>query len=591
MKRESARSGLHVGAAFVAVAMALANSRSVRAQPPEAPPPPAIAHLLPGDGALLASFRLPEIEDGFAFADLLAGLYPELTRVVSQVRMALALPSLSETALDARGMRGNEASFASLGRVPAKLPKNTDGLAHRLVVPVSEADAFFAYARQVMERAGFAVFDATNKKTKAPSWARPMATTVKKRRVQLMGFAADTGSGVALSWQGDGAQSSVGFAIIDIFVPASLPAKPKLVQPLFARGLKATLEDTSFAPLRDSWNVGTRSRLASTASLVLVVQPEAIAKTMPPACQSRWQSAEGAYFADAALTARLHPFDWKLRIAFAPTLAAAPLLQQGGANDGLVDARALATAGLAAGILYSPAAALWGQLPRPALLGATWAQTQARWQECGPGAQAISFASHWPHLITSLFAETLEPLGALDWKAMARNLAMSLRTPLLAQAEPSPAASAVWMASFADRSQPDVVRWLAQHAQSAPEKAAFGDRSPNLWSLVGASSLKSAGIESLPGSRFGLALSPLETGLDWYYGQKRRPAVFGNRAALGSVHINVGRILNLAAENADVGTRDAVALATSQLSMLGGDLVVNGQVLELDLSLAGNSGM
>lgn len=553
--------------------------RGAWAQPEEAPP--AIAAHVPADAAALLAFRLPEVEDGFAFADLLSGLYPQLARVVSELRAPLALPAMSESALADRGIAGDEATFASLGRRLGGPAKRLEGLAHRLVVPVSDLQRFLPYAASVLERAGFTTHR-PERKTKTPAWAKPLGGLVKKHKVLLAGLALDTGTAAVLRWERRD-EGSAGFALIDVFMPAAPPPKPQR-RPSLAPAVASLLDVEDVVPLARVWQEGTRRRLATPASFVLVLQPAHLALTLPPACRARFAVDAGAFFSDAALTARLHPFDWKLRLAFAPTPAAAASLRLTGHNDGLIDARALAHAGLAAGILYSDAADTWAKLPRPASVGATWAETTRQWQACGPAAAAITFANAWPHLIVALFQEALEPLGSPGWLKDARNLALGIRSPFATGDTPQPP-SAIWMASFEDARHDELARWLADHSQGAPEQAEIGGRAPTLFSLP-AASVRSAGLEKLPGPRCGLALSPAEAGLGWYYSQKRRPAVFGKRGALGSLHINVGRMLNLAAEDAETGTRDAVALATSQLSMLGGDLVVEGDLLELDLSFA-----
>lgn len=571
-------------AALVGAAVVTTTFLAASAHADEPALPPAIAQHVPADAAALVSLRLPEVDDGFAFADLLAGLYPIVAQAVSSVRTPLALPAFSESDLSDRGIVAERPSYFSLFRVPNKLPKTAVGFAHRLVIPVSDRSKFLVYAQGVLERLKFST---SSSSLKPLAWAKPLAALAKKQSIEMWGFNPLTAQGVAIRFKENETES---FALVDVFLP-DLPKPPgKKAAVVFAVGIKATLEQPDIATVASVWNEGTRKALHTKASMVLVVQPNNLVKVLPAACQPRFSSDAGAFFTDMAITARLNPFDWKVRVSFAPTEANKTLLLKGGSNDGLIDTRALSDAGLGAASLFLDATSAWLNVPRPVVLGKTFEETTKQWDACGAASIAITLARFWPHLVTGLFAETLESLQAPAVLKAARNLAVGIRTlPQDETATPS-LPSALWMASLDSDKQETVYKWLDGRAEAPAENAAFGNRSPRLWTLSGqadAGTMKSAGVEPLPGTHVGLALSPQVAGLDWYYSEKRRAAVFSNRAALGSLHINIKRLLSAASETADVDTRDAISLATSQISRMGGDLVSNGSLLELDLSLSG----
>lgn len=573
-----------------AVLLVLAAS-AVRIAAAEEPPPeetaPAISRHVPTEAAVVGSVRLTEVEDGFAFADLLSGVFPRLADAVGAVRRPLGLPALSEAELRERGVRADQPAFFAFGRSPASLAPAALGAHHRLVVSVSNRDAFVTYAATVLERFGFAVSPVCARKSKPAPWAKAFVPLCRATELTRVGYDPQSGTGVALHFVSEGEET---FALFDVVVPEDPRAKPKLAAKRFAAGIKGALKDTSFSALATVWGQSTYAKLTSGGSIALVLSPERFAGLMPPACRATWTRPDGAFFRQAALVARLHPFDWKLQVAFLPTPEAHPHFVRGGNNDGLIDAKALADAGLGAAILYTASMKGWLDLSRPVALGEDWGQTLAALAPCGWPAAAVAVIRHWPHLVTGWFRETLARMDRPNLLAEARNVAVGLQTPLaLAGQDRSAAPSAIWMASFEANAHPALASWLNERAQGPAEQAAFGARTPQLWTLGGsAPGPRTAGLESLPGARCGLALSPEGTGLGWYYTQKRRPAVFGNRAALGAVHVNVKRLLSVAAEDADAGTRDAVNLATSQIGMAGGDLVMNGELLELDLSLTGS---
>jgi hypothetical protein len=518
---------------------------------------------------------MPDVEDGFAFADLLAGLYPRLAEALTALRAPLALPAFSESELTERGVQPDKPAYLALLRVPPKLPRTAPGFAHRVVVPVGDKQKFLAFAQGVFKRAHFATSAGT---AQALPWAKPLVALAKKKQVDLFAFDARTARGACLRFA---TSEDDLVALIDVFTP-TLPNPPGLqAKGIFASTMQAVLSQTDVTSLASVWQNGTRSLLGERSSLSMVLQPNHLVAALPAACRPRFSGSTGSFFNDAAVVARLNPFDWKVRLSFATAPGMQALLREG-SNDGLVDTRSLADAGLGAVALMLSEASAWLNVPRPAVMGETLQDTQAQWNECGAAAVAITLTRYWPHLLLGSFAQTLADVATSDLAGNARNVALALRTPVQGEAFKS----ALWLASFPKQKSSAVASFLDSHADGPAEAAAFGARTPRLWSFSKAGHTKAAGVEHLPGNWVGLALSNEENRLGWYYSEKRRPAVLGNHSALGSFHLNIKRLLTMQAETADVDTRDAVALATSQISRIGGDLVSHGELLELDLSLS-----
>lgn len=556
------------GAAIVAIASAPARAQEAAA--------PAVAEHVPADAALLVALRLPEAEDGFAFADLLTGLYPQVAQALTALRAPLALPAFSESELLDRGVQAEKPAFLALFRVPPKLPRAVLGFAHRLVVPVNDKAKFLTFAEGVLKRAKFST---SLSSAKATAWAKPLASLAKKQAVELWAFDASTAQGTSVRFV---TVEDAVVALIDVFTP-DLPKPPgKKASGIFTSSMQAVLSQTNITTLASVWSQGTRALLGARASLAVVVQPNHLVAVLPAACRAKFSSNAGAFFSDAALVARLNPFDWKVRLSFAPAPGMQALLRKGGSHDGLVDTRSLADAGLGAAALYLDDASAWMNVPRPTVLGKTWQDTQTQWQACGFASMAITLTRFWPHLMLGTFAQTLDGLASPDLGKNVRNVAVAVR----ASVQADQATSELWMASLDAQKSDAVAAWLSSRADAPAEAAAFGQRTPRLWSFSKAGETKTAGVESLPGNRIGLALSNEDNGLGWYYSEKRRPAVFSNRAALGALHVNIKRLLSQQAESADVDTRDAISLATSQISRMGGELINTGDLLELDLSLS-----
>ncbi len=583
---------------------------------------------VPADGAILLSANLLEIEDGFAFLDLLTGLYPALAARLNAVRGPLDLPAFSSSELSTRGISGGTPLFASLGRVEeAELDKKLPPVVrHRFVFRVSAPEKFLPFAVAVLGRMGAEVAwpGPDGKDRNAARFWKPYAGLGRKAGVALAARAPD-GVAVLLRLIPDGMVLIDAAAVADPPpappVPPGAPgkksAKPeakkdpkKELDRAFARALTALLTDrrngaSAPAPLSTMLGLGTRKYLTEAASLVVVAQPSAMARLLPnAACRVQLGASSGAFFEDAALIAQLDPFNWRARLSFALSPEGQAAFPAAGANDGLVDARELAESGIASAVLYTPALASLHTLRRPPVVAGDLAATLERAEACGSWAVPLLFARFWPHAVDLAVSETARMLDA-GWAAtVARNIAFSVKSlltapapvpaPAPADANPAPGASAppapnanlTLLLSLPGEREADLTAALARLAQGKPETAAFGLRAPRLYTLSAGSGFRAGGIETLSAGRLGLALSPDDNGLGWYYGQKRRPAVFGSRLALGAAHFNVGRFLQIQAESFDTSTRDAVRIAASQVGILGGELTLVDGFLDLALSLS-----
>ena len=137
----------------------------------------------------------------------------------------------------------------------------------------------------------------------------------------------------------------------------------------------------------------------------------------------------------------------------------------------------------------------------------------------------------------------------------------------------------------AERSVTDL---LAAQASGRPETQTFGGRVPTFFDLSAGTGFSEAGLEHIAGGHLSLGLTPQAAGLGWYYRLARRPAKFGPQSDIGYLHVNVARLLESWAEDADQGTRSAVRLAAGQLGQLGGNMSLDGDLVRLALDLSGN---
>lgn len=600
---------------------------------------------LPADAGLWLALRLTEIEDAFALLDLLVGLYPSLGRHLEAMRGPLEVPALSTAELASRGVAARAPVYASLARLPAPVGAGSaraptaaadlHALA-RVVVPVSDGARFAGFAAEVLGRMGFVAAHAPvgADAPRALTGARGLAAQAKVALVAVSGgggaatlrffpvappaeeqdAAPVAPPAGAASWSATPMPPRPelpALAVLDFATPARAPATAAAARKLSTLALRELLRGSRPAPpsLADQLGQGVRAQLLAQGSLVAVARPEALARLLPDApCRDRLTDPTGAHFTEVALNARLSPFDWRLRARFAFTPEGRAAFGEAAANDGLGDPRELARAGLGALVLHSSTTAPLVTMPRPAIAGRDLAETGAQLDACGPWAWPLFLARAWPQLPRLALEDAARALGA-DWlPAAARNLALALGAPSPGEvgghAGRPLGVPLVPIFSLDGAHEPALARALEQRAAAPSEAVGYGTRTPRLHELATPDEGAGAGppggppaasflvgVEALPGRRLGVLLADRDASLGWYYGSRSPPAVFGTRLPVGAVHLNLGRLLRLAAESvADPGVRDAVALAASQLGLVGGDLTIESGFLELALSVTPEDG-
>jgi hypothetical protein len=327
-------------------------------------------------------------------------------------------------------------------------------------------------------------------------------------------------------------------------------------------------------------------------SVALVVEPSALGALLPrAACRKDWMAPEGALFDDAAVLLRLHPFQWRLEIAWGLTPLGKSRLVGVANDDGLLDPRAAANDGIAAGgFLVDSFDAIRGA-PRPGALAGKPEQLAASLASCGPVSWLTVGARFWPQLA----AAQLERLTASLTTAPGSPILPSLRN-VAAVLRHLPDAKQTWemgtvlLGSLPQPSETPVTEALASQTSGKPETQAFGGRLPTFFDLSAGTGFSEAGLEHIAGGRLSLALTPQAAGLGWYYRLPRRPAKFGPQSNIGYLHLNLARLLDTWAEESDQATRAAVRLAASQLGQLGGNLSLDsgGDLVRLALDLSEN---
>lgn len=563
----------------------------------EAAPAPALpgAERLPAEAAAFATVRPLDAADAFAFADLLGGLYPEVGATVADVRRALGLQAWSRSELSGLGFDAAAPVLVAWGRPVG--PPGPTVLSHRVVVHVADSAKAEAYIAGVLGRLGLVVARPGGKGVPA-FWAAlaPLAKGADIAVAGAPGPGRPPGPLVVC-------RRAPGLLLIDVLEPVAVTVAaraaagrslPRLYAGLLAaerpaRGSKATPPAT----LATTLGSGSRRRLVDEeASLAVTFDPEKLAALAhSEACRRLARGGDrgappGAWLDDVTVALRLRPFEWRARVSAGLSAAGRAGLAASGADDGLVDVRAMASAGLGAGALFLPAfRALHANARPPAFAGVSWAGLAAAVDRCD-GPARLALWTRWAPQLADLYVEDIaRKLGAAGALGQARNVGLAWQP-----GTPDPTKDAVrstWLLSLAGEARDELTTALGRVAEGTPERAGYGDRSPTLFTLSGGGGgLKAAGLEALPGGRVGLAATDAPGALDWYYTSKRRPAVFGNRARLGSVFFNVGRRLELDAESADPSTLAAVHLAAQQIGMLGGDLVLTADGLaELSLEL------
>jgi len=537
---------------------------------------------LPTDSALLLSIRLPEIEDGFAFLDLLTGLYPGLGQQLLSLRESLGVQIVGPTELGVHGIATEIPLLLSLHQVDPLQWKSREGplSSHRLVVRINDEAKFLTFAADVLKRMGYQItrVEPNGREEAGGRWWKPFRTAGFKQGIRIAGFSKDGQAAVVRIVDGT-------HALIDFSVSLVTPVPGKASAKASMRALKALTTPPKLPRpvLAQSIAEGIHKQLVSPGSVSVVAQADAMASLIPDAtCRERHTPSKGAFFQSAAVVARLQPFDWRVRAQAVFTPEGREAFGESGSNDGLVDTREFARAGLGAVALFTPSAGAIASVARPAFLAGEVVQAMGDADACGGWALTLLAVRHWPHLLGSWLQTVTKQLGAEALRNQARNLAVGWKR------DTSPTALefvATTLFSIGAEQEPVVENTLKPLSDGEPEKAAFGNRTPRLYTLLPTAPFSQVGLEPLPGTNVGVSLAAGNNSLGWYYSQKQRPAVFGNRVAIGSAHLNVGRLLQLHAENADASTRDAVRLAASQIGLLGGELSISNGLLDFDLRL------
>jgi hypothetical protein len=560
--------------------------------PPVVMPTLAGSEHLDSRAAAHASLRVTDLGDGFALLDLLGGVFPDAMRTLSRLRDSMGLYAFSRSEFQENGIDPDTRVLLSLGAAEIE-----DGRAkpsfmrHRFVVRTTDGEKFLRYMASIMAAREAAVATPVSNKgdPPPPKWFAAVKSLAKRAGVGLMARAKD-GSVFTVRRLGE-------FAVVDYAEPRTAgPSKPKDVRAKKAAAppvpdLTPVVQKMVALPkqtLAASWWQGTGRLLADPdASIALVLDPQGMAPLFARAsCRKDWASGDAGLLQDAALLLRLHPFQWKLQVVWGLTAAGRARFAGAAADDGLIDARAATADGVATLALLVNALDVVRGAARTGPFAGKLSRALESMDQCGPLATVAAGARFWPQLLSLQLEEAIAPLKAGALLPAMRNLVAVMRQ--VPDVKRGWELGTVFFGSFASPALAGVQGALQQQSTGPPEKQAFGDRAPTFYDLPPATGFSEAGVESLPADRFGLALTPEPAGLGWYYRLPRRPAKLGPQSRLGYLHVNLARLLSTWADAADQATKGAIRLAASQLGQLGGNLTLEGDLLRLDLDLAGS---
>ena len=479
--------------------------------------------------------------------------------------------------------------LASLGAAEAyeATPKKKGGahhfyVRHRFVLQLTDADKFLRSATAILASSsrGLISIGIERPAGPPPKWANDVKALAKKQGVRLLARLRD-GALVAVRRSGD-------FAIVDYADPwGAGPVDPNLDNARLLQKMVAAPRQR----LSDSLKQGARKLLdEEETSIALVIEPGALAPLFPrAACRKEWTSSEGALIDDAALLLRLHPFQWRLEIAWSLTALGRSRLAAAADDDGLLDAGAATTAdGIIAASLLVGSLDVFRAAPRPPLFAGNLASARQSLAGCGPVAAVALASRFWPHLVALEVEARAARLGAATLLPALRNIAAVVRG--IPSVKQSWEALTVVFASVPSSAGEALGNLLSQQAGGRSEKQRLGDRTSTFYDLAPATGFSEAGVERIAGHHDALALTPQPSGLGWYYRMARRPARFGPQVKIGALSLNLAALLESQAETADEGTRAAVRMAGSQLGQLGGNLTLDAdrELLRLQLNLSAN---
>jgi hypothetical protein len=588
--------------AAIALLVALGSSRVASAAEPPAPPPAGLEGTvwLDARAPVFAAIHPTDLGDGFALMDLIGGIFPETMRALNRVRDGLGLYAFSRSEFSESGVDPDGLVVASWGVVDeadwaARGKKGTGKpvfVRHRFVIKTLDADKLVRATVAVLAGANISVanFARAHGDPSIPSWAveGDLKSIARHAGILVLGRARD-GALISLRRAGD-------YAIVDYADPWGPSGEAK------ADGAKADKPDLAPTvskmvapvkqPLSNALAQGTRKLLSTEdVSIALVVEPAALAPLFSRAsCRRDWVGGDAALFDDAAVLLRLHPFQWRLEVAWGLTALGKSKLGGVASDDGVIDARAAAADGIAAaGFLVDGFQNIRGA-PRPPVLAGKPERVVESLAACGPLSWLEVGARFWPQLAASeLERLTASVGGASGGPALLgdlRNVGAVIRH--LPEKNQGWESSTVLLGSLPGTAETGVTDLLAAQASGKPEMQAFGGRNPTFFDLSAGTGFSEAGLEHIAAGHLSLALTPQAAGLGWYYRLARRPAKFGPQNNIGYLHVNVARLLESWSEESDQGTRAAVRLAAGQLGQLGGNLSLDGDLVRLALDLSGN---
>jgi hypothetical protein len=575
---------------------ALLVTVAARARAAEAPPPPPAGLegtvWLDGRAPVFAAIHPTDLGDGFALMDLIGGIFPETMRALNRVRDGLGLYAFSRSEFSESGVDpdalvvaswgvADEGDWATRDNKDKKAKKGKPVFVReRFVIKTLDADKLVRATVAILAGANISVanFARAHGDPSIPAWAveGDLKSLARKSNVLVLGRARD-GALVSLRRAGD-------YAIVDYADPwgGGADGKPEVAATL------AKMVAPVKQPLSNALAQGTRKLLATQdVSVALVVEPAALGPLFARAsCRKDWMTSDGALFDDAAVLLRLHPFEWRLEVAWSLTALGHARLGAVASDDGILDARAAAADGIAAaGLLVDGFETIRGA-PRPAVLTGKPERAAESLGACGPLSWLAVGARFWPQLVSSELEHLTSTVSGPTLLGNLRNVAAVVRH--IPDAHQTWESSTVLLGSLPDTAETAVTNLLSAQASGKPETQTFGGRMPTFFDLSAATGFSEAGLEHIAAEHLSLALTPQAAGLGWYYRLPRRPARFGPQSNIGYLHVNLARLLESWSEESDQGTRAAVRLAAGQLGQLGGNMSLDGDLVRLALDLSGN---
>jgi hypothetical protein len=587
-----------------ALACALLVCDGVASAASEPPPPPKGLEgtvWLDGRAPVFAAIHPTDLGDGFALMDLIGGIFPETMRALNRVRDGLGLYSFSRSEFSESGVDPDALIVASWGaadeadwaarRQDAKTDAKAEKKAkpfyvrHRFVIKTLDGERLVRSAVAILAGGNISVanFARGHGEPSLPAWASgDVKALARKAGVLVLGRARD-GAIVSIRRAGE-------YAIVDYADPWGSGAR--LEPGAKDAALGATLAKMVAPvkqPLSAALEQGTRRLLATEdVSVALVLAPGALGPLFSRgSCRKDWLAGDASLFDDAAVLLRLHPFQWRLEVAWGLTALGREKLAGLASDDGILDARAAAADGVAAaGFLTDSFEGIRG-MARPPVMAGKAERLFESLDTCGPPAWMAVGARFWPQLAAMQVERLTSTVnGSAPLLSKLRNVAAVLRH--LPDAKETWGGSTVLLGSLPGETEAAVTDVLSAQASGKPETQTFGGRVPTFFDLSAGTGFSEAGLEHVAGGRLALALTPQASGLGWYYRLPRRPARFGPQTNIGYLHVNLARLLETWAEESDQGTRAAVRLAAGQLGQLGGNLSLDGDLVRLALDLSGN---